>query len=113
MSRETHKRFIERGALREAQKAVDRHGRDSFRRETFAQLRVQTIEPWKRVSFASLGFLIVGAGVYTLQEDIPWLALLFFMLGAFCVLASILGRKKSVEAALNGIDLTYLFEALF
>jgi hypothetical protein len=39
--------------------------------------------------------------------------LVFFVLGACCLLASIFGRKRTVEAALNGIDLTYLLEALF
>jgi hypothetical protein len=113
MSIESHRHYLEQRALREAQKAIDRRGRDRFGSSDFARLRIQTIEPWKRVFLGGTGFLFCGAGVYALKEEAEWIALVFFVLGAFCLLASIFGRKRTVEAALNGIDLTYLLEALF
>jgi hypothetical protein len=113
MSTESHKRYLEQRALREAQKAIDRGGRDGFGGGDFARLRIQTVEPWKRVVLGGTGFLFGSVGIYALKESADWIAVIFLVLGASCLLASIFGRKQTVEAALDGIDLTYLLDALF
>ncbi|MFT3869930.1 MAG: hypothetical protein QM715_15880 [Nibricoccus sp.] len=112
MSTESHKRYIEQQALREAQKAIDR-GQSSLRKENCANLRVQTLEPWKRVLVAFGGVLLVTSGLFASREDIGWLALLLFALGGLTVLGAVFGIKKTVEAALNGVDVSYIFDALF
>lgn len=113
MSKESHRQYLEQRALREAQKAIDRRGRDGFGVSDFGRLRIQTIEPWKRVLLCGIGLLFGGAGVYTIKEGADCIALILFALGAFCLLASMFGRRRTVEAALNGIDFVSLIEALF
>lgn len=112
MSAESHKKYIEQQALREAQKAIDR-GQSSLRKENCANLRVQTLEPWKRVVVALGGLLLIAGGLLVLREDIGWLALLLFAPGTLTILGAIFGIKKTVEAALNGVDVSYIFDALF
>lgn len=112
MSAESHKRFLEQRALREAQKAIDLRGHEGFGGGDFARLRIQTVETWKRVLLGGTGFLFGGAGISALMEGFDWFAFGLFALGALCLFASILGRKRTVEAALDGIDLTCLLEAL-
>jgi hypothetical protein len=111
MSAESHKRYLEKRALGEAQKAIDRHGRQCLRKEDFAALRIQTVEPWKRVCLGLFGALFVGAGFYAFHEGAPGFAVAFFGVGAFCALASIFGRKKTIDTALESIDFLYVLDA--
>jgi hypothetical protein len=113
MSAESHKRYIERRALREAQKAIDRGELSASGKDDFARLRIQTVEPWKRGLLALLGIAAGAAGFYTIKADVGWLSLILFATCAFLVLAEVFGIRKTVEAALNGIDPIYLFDALF
>ncbi len=113
MSAESHKRYIEQCALREAQKAINRHGRSAFGKEDFAGLRIQTVEPWKRVLLALLGALSAAGGYYALTDDIGWLSLILFTLSLLLLLAALFGVRKTVEAALDGVDLIQFFDALF
>ena len=113
MSRESHERFLKQAALREAQKAIDRHGSDTIKKEDFHQLRIQTVEPWKRIILFVFGALICGLGVLAIREVTVWLGVLIFLGGIFCLGAALIGKKKTVVAALDGIDLLTLFEAFF
>lgn len=88
-------------------------GMGEFSSSDLAKLRIQTVEPWKRVVLGGMGFLLGGTGVYAQKADAKWLALLFLTLGAFCLLASIFGRKRTVDAALDKFDLAELFRDLF
>lgn len=113
MSAESRKRYLEQSALREAQKAIDRHGRNAVSREDLACLRIQTIEPWKRGLLAILG-LIAGVGGYlALTDEVGWLSLLLFSAGALLLIAAILGVRRTVKAALDGVDPFQLFDSLF
>jgi hypothetical protein len=103
---------LEKQALREAQKALDRHGADQFRTLQLARLKIQTMEPWKRFLLAFLG-LASGLGAYgVLLADIRWLSGLLFLLAGGLLLKGILGSKLTIENALDGMDLSYLFDAL-
>ena len=113
MSRESHRQFLERTALRQAQKAIVRSGRDNLKKEDLARLRIQTLEPWTRILLLVFGLLFIGAGVLVSAVDVRWLALLLFISGGFGVFAAIVGRKKTITAALDGIDVLQLFEGLF
>lgn len=112
MPTESHRRYLEKQALREAQKALDRHGADHFRQLDLARLKIQTMEPWKRLLLAFLG-LASGPGAYgALIADIRWLSGLLFLLVGGLLLKGILGSKLTIERALDGIDLSFLLEAL-
>lgn len=113
MSAESHRRYLERSALREAQKAIDRRGRAAFGKADFAGLRIQTVEPWKRILLASLGVLAGAGGYFVLTDKIGWVSFVLFALGVFLLLAAWLGVRKTVKAALDGVDPFQLFDALF
>jgi len=113
MSRESHRRYLEKTALRQAQKAIVRSGRDNLKKEDLARLRIQTLEPWTRILLLVFGLLFIGAGVLVSAVDVRWLALLLFISGGLGVFAAIVGRKKTITAALDGIDVLQLFEGLF
>lgn len=113
MSKESHRQFLEKTALRQAQKAIVRSGRDNLKKEDLARLRIQTLEPWTRIFLLVFGLLAVGAGLLAHKADVRWLALLLFIGGGLGVFAAMVGRKKTITAALDGIDVLQLLEGLF
>lgn len=110
MSAESHKRYLQQRALREAQKAIDRHGREAFTRDEFRSLRIQTVETWKRIFLALFGALSCAGGIYALREDVVWLAILLLILGSLCIVAAIFGAKQTVDAALTSVDVVTMFD---
>jgi len=113
MSRESHEQFLKQAALREAQKAISRRGGGAFKKEDLYILRIQTLEPWKRVSLFALGIFICGFGVFAMKEFAVWLGVIAILVGVFLAGAAIIGKKRTVVAALDGIDLLTLFEGFF
>ena len=102
MSKKSHKRYLEQSALREAQKAIDRHGRTTFKREDFCNLRIQIVEPWKRIVA-----LVIGAffGVLTsiaIKDDYHLAAVIAFTATSLLfVIAGLIGYKKPVDAVID------------
>lgn len=104
MSDKSHQQYLERNALRAAQKAIDRKGRDGFTKNDFAHLRIQTVEPWKRIILFIPGALSLVAGVFMVLEKNWWAGILLGGIGAVIIFIAILGKKKTIETALDGID---------
>ena len=113
MSRESHRRYLEEIARREARRTIERLGRDRLKREELGKLRIQTLEPWMRIMLLVFGLLLIGAGLFANRAEVRWLAFLLFFSGGLGVFAAIIGRKKTISAALDGIDVLQLFEGLF
>lgn len=102
MSRDSHRQFLEKAALNEAQKSFRQRGRSSARIEDFLALRVQTVEPWKRIVAIVVGAFFIGFAVWALRADFsPWAVVSFGLLGAICASVGIMGWKKPVEAVLE------------
>jgi len=102
MSKESHRQYLERQALREAQKGIDRRGRNGFGVNDFGGLRIQTLEPWKRVLLGSVGLLFGGLGVDALYDGAGRAALVPLVLAASGLLISLFGGKRTIDAALLG-----------
>lgn len=99
MSRDSHHRYLEKAALKEAQKAFGERGRSGTSLEDFLALRVQTVEPWKRIVAMLVGCGLVGFAVWALKVDLNlWVVVTFGLLGVVCVGFGIMGWKKPVEA---------------
>lgn len=114
MSRESHQRHLERIALREAQKAIARHAGDTpLRLESLAQLRIQTVEPWKRIVLSVPALALLVAGVGFCVNGPLWLGLLLGIAGLALLAIAVIGRRKTIHSALDGIDIALLFEGLF
>ena len=100
MSRDSHQRFLEQAALREAQKAF--RSRNGVRKEDFFALRVQTVEPWKRIGAIAVAFSFIAFAVWALKKDLDsWVVAIFAGFAVLLLIVGLLGSKKPVEAVLN------------
>jgi hypothetical protein len=108
MSRESHKRYLECAALREAQKAFGAKTPGSFSRDSFGQLRIQTVEPWKRILFAAIGVLFLSVGFVVICTEPVWMGAIFAAIGIGLLTFAWFCRRKTIDAALDGIDVIHL-----
>lgn len=82
MSSDRHRRFLEEAARREAQKAFRERGRSGAVLEDFFALRVQTVEPWKRLSAIVVGAFFLGLAAWALKEEFTiWAIVAFSAIG--------------------------------
>jgi hypothetical protein len=97
-------RYLERAALREAQKALRREGKESFTRDELLQLRIQSVEPWKRIVLGTLGTACSGTGVYVLfEKDAMFGGLFLVVFGIVFLLIGLIGHRKTIESCLEAI----------
>jgi hypothetical protein len=113
MSRESHRRYLEKAALKEAQKALAKNGRESLNPESFARLRIQTVEPWKRLSLAFTSLLMIGAGVYLLSTGDFWPGVIVISLGLGVLALAVFGSRKTIGSVFDGVDLISLAAETF
>ena len=117
MSLTRHQSYLERSALREAQKAFRNRSRAEVRFEEFLALRVQTVEGWKRLLAILLGLGAIGFAGWSLVTGFNvWIGLLFGVVGLVVFLGGLIGWKESVEGVLDAsADALFnrLLDALF
>jgi hypothetical protein len=92
---------LSRQAIRLAQRKSRKAGRPLTKEEVL-RLKVQTVEPWKRVGISVMG-LLVGALAYTCYRGgAPWWIWVPFGLGSiFIILCGLLGRKAYIDRELQ------------
>jgi hypothetical protein len=101
MSRQSHQTFLEKSALREAQKAFSRDKSGATLRG-FCSLRIQTVEPWKRAVCVLVGLALGGLALWSHSQNFNvWLTLFFASLAVFSALAGALGWKRPVDVILE------------
>src|SRR5688572_19195614 len=102
MSRESHHRYLEQAALREAQKAFSR-GQERATVRDFLSLRVQTVEPWKRMCclLIGCGFGAVAVWLAVEHETNLWAVGFLAALSLLSIIVGIIGWKRPVEVVLN------------
>ena len=113
MSKESHERYLERAAVREAQKAIARQGREAFREHDFRRLRIQTISPWSRLGLALYGVVFAGIGIFVAASHHVVAGLVILGLAGLCLIVSIIGKRDTVENSLAVADVLSLFASLF
>lgn len=113
MSRVSHRKYLENAALREAQKAISRAGRENFSKDDLLRLRIQTVEPWKRVALALIGLLLGAAAITAFLKGPHWLGYPIAILAITFLLLALFGRKRTIDAALDSIDILSLTTGLF
>ena len=102
MSLTRHQSYLERSALRAAQKAFRDRSRAEVRLEDFLALRVQTVEWWKRLLAMLLGLAALGFAGWSLVTGFNlWIAVVFGIVGLGVFLGGLIGWKESVEGVLN------------
>ncbi len=117
MSLARHQSFLERSALREAQKAFRDRSRAEVKLAEFLALRVQTVEWWKRLLAILLGLGAMGFAGWSIATSFNvWIGLLFGVVGLVVFLGGLIGWKESVEGVLDAsADALFnrLLDALF
>jgi hypothetical protein len=100
---------LTRQAIRLAQRESRKRGR-ALTKEEVLKLRVQTVDPWVRVLLALTGVALAGVGIWSMAPEAssPGIALLIF--GFLTMGASIVGWRKTIEAAFNGVDPLSFFD---
>lgn len=113
MSRESHKRYLEQAALKAAQKAFDKKAPHPLDRESLGRLRIQTVEPWKRILLGLLSLFFLWPGITLIITEPFWAGVIVTAIGAGLLAFAMLGRKKTIDAALDGIDVIHLAAQFF
>lgn len=97
-----HQSFLERGALREAQKAFRDQPRAGVKIDEFLALRVQTVEWWKRLLAMLLGLASLAFAGWSLATGFNiWISVVLGIVGLGVFLGGLIGWKESVEGVLN------------
>jgi hypothetical protein len=112
MSRESHKRYLEQVALRTARRAIDQNALDPLHPASLGQLRIQTVEPWKRILLGIVSLLLIGPGIAVLLTETLVPGVTLCAIGAGLLTLALFGRKKTIDAALDSIDVAQLFDTL-
>ena len=117
MSLTRHQSYLERSALREAQKAFRDRSRAEVKLAEFLALRVQTVEWWKRLLAMLLGLGAMSFAGWSLATGFNvWITIGFGLIGLAVFLAGLIGWKESVEGVLDAsADALFnrLLDALF
>jgi hypothetical protein len=112
VNRERHERYLEQSARRAAPKAITRHSAP-VDREALLALRVQTLEPWKRVALTLAGLAIGFGGVWLGTETgFATLVVVSVVVSTPLLLFGLFGRRKTVEQILDAMSSEIAGEAL-
>lgn len=104
MSRATHEQFLRKSARGSVIRESRRRSGAPLTLDRVRELKVQTMEPWKRVVSALVGLLFCLAGSFAWNHDVTGLSILLFGLGAIFVLMACFGRKRTMKAILDKVD---------
>ena len=92
---------LTRQAIRLAQRESAKLGR-SLTRDEVLKLHVQTVEPWKRLLFVTLGLSIIAFAVLCYLMDAPWWIWIPFGLGGTAVVViGTVGKKAYLARELG------------
>lgn len=104
MNPEKRARYIERTALRAAQKEIQRNDGKPLTRDELLDLKIQSVEPWKRVLLGVLGGIPMVCGAIAATrtdggEFVVWIGVTLFGLIFFCI--GLFGRRRTVDECLS------------
>lgn len=89
--------ILSRQAIRLAQRKASKAGR-LLTRDEILHLRVQTLEPWKRILIITLGLLFGAFSYLCFRLDSPWWLWAAFALGAVIIVCcGAFGRKAYLD----------------
>ena len=112
MSRESHRAYLERAALKAAQRAIDRKGGGKLTELQARGLKVQTIEPWKRLLIALLGAGLATLSYLSIANDQVTLGVVLAIGSVGLFLIALVGRRRHADAVFDGIDLLEILDAM-
>lgn len=113
MSRESHRAFLEQAARKAAAQERARRHQARWTVAELKHLKLQTVEPWKRVILGGAGLATVGGGAWAIHADVDWLGIILIVAGLLLISAALIGRRRTVEAVFESIDVVDLFSGIF
>ena len=87
--------------VRASRKAASRAGANH--KAAAGKLRVQTVALWKRIVIGGFGLLLLGFATSIRSHSIGT-AIFLFIAAALMILLGVFGKRKTIDAALNGLD---------
>ena len=100
MSRESHRTFLERSARRTATRAFARSDHP-LTKDELARLRIQTVEPWKRILLSLAGLACCALALVLCLKGSLWPESLLFVPGLALLVFGLRGRKQDIDSALG------------
>jgi uncharacterized membrane protein len=91
----------EKQLVNAARKKLRKSG--AVNRAAAKQVKIQVVAPWKRVVVGLFGCVWLGIA-YFVRDDSLLASLCFGVLFVLTVIFALLGSKKTIEGALNGLD---------
>ncbi|MDP3073480.1 MAG: hypothetical protein Q8N18_24530 [Opitutaceae bacterium] len=104
MNPEKRAHYIERAAVRAAQSYIRRHDGSPLSRDQLLELKIQSVEPWKRILLCVLGGvpLVVGGIALTRTDGGEFVVSLgFALLGLVVFGTGLFGRHRTVNECLS------------
>jgi len=111
MSKESHRKYLEASARREALKMLQR--KPGIQKDGLRTLKIQTIEPWKRVIAGIISLGLVAFGVYLIRDDSGKIGAWLIFAGIMGLLFSIFGWRKTLDGLSNAIDIGDILDGIF
>jgi hypothetical protein len=112
MSRQSHEEFLKRSVRQTLIRERERRDKAHWSVDEVRQLKIQTVEPWKRVVYGFLGLTTAMGGVLTLSEKNRAIGIVMLVVSLMLMFVAAFGIKKSVEAVFNAIDLADLVSGI-
>ena len=104
MSRQSHEEFLKRSARLAVTKERERRDKERWSVDEVRKLKIQTVEPWKRVVYGFLGITTAVGGALTFSEKNRGLGALLIVVSLVLMFVATFGVKRSVEAVCNSVD---------
>jgi hypothetical protein len=104
MSRESHREFLKRSAQRTLARERERRHKERWSAQEVRRLKIQTVEPWKRIILAVLGAAATAGGFVALSNDEPALGIALFVVALLLFLVAAYGIRKTIEGLTDSID---------
>lgn len=106
MNYQRRAKYLERAALREAKREVFRRDGKPLTRDELLELRIQSVEPWKRILLSVIGAIALTFGsLITVKCNGPEYVggLVVALLGLAAFLNGLFGRRRTVEECLRQV----------
>ena len=105
MSRQSHEEFLKRSVRQTLARERERRDKEHWSVDEVRKLKIQTVEPWKRVVYGFLGLTTAVGGMLTFNEKNRVLGVVLILVSLVLMVVATFGIKKSVDAVINSIDL--------
>lgn len=107
-----HEEYLRRNACKVLAKECARSPAKKGQVDALLDLRIQVIEPWKRVIIGLLSIGALTGAVLLFVDGAFWLGLMLLIVSLLLLAVAINGVKKTLRSAFDGLDVVELVGGL-